>query len=81
MFQRVERKDKEVFADSKKSKEKPFKLYKDNKDIKVWLGPEDLKNDGWELDKKDPTQVKRIRGANVREKEGRGVASNLLSAG
>ena len=79
----MESKDKEVFPHSKKSKEKPFKLYKDNKDIKVWLGPVDLKNDGWELDKKDPTQVKRIRSAHVREKEGRegggGVAFNLLS--
>ena len=62
----MERKDKEVFPDSKKSKEKPFKLYKDNKDVKVWLGPEDLKNDGWELDKKDPTQVNRIRRDNGR---------------
>ena len=77
----MERKDREVFPDSKKSKEKPFKLYKDKKDIRIRLGPEDLKNDGWELDKKDPTQVKRVRRANVREKGGGGGGpSNLLSS-
>ena len=81
LFQRVERKDREVFPDSNKSREKPFKLYKDNKDIKVWLDPKDLNTDGWELDKKDPTQVNRIRRDNVMEEGegGGGGASNLLS--
>ena len=57
-IQRMERKEKEKFPDSKASMEKPFKMYNDTNDITVWLRPEELAKNGWELDQTYATQVK-----------------------
>ena len=57
-IQRMERKEKEKFPDSKASIEKPFKMYNDANDITVWLRPEELAKNGWELDQTDARQVK-----------------------
>ena len=57
-IQRMERKEKEKFPDSKPSIEKPFKMYNDTNDITVWLRPEELAKNGWELDQTYATQVK-----------------------
>ena len=46
--------EKECFPDSRSSKEKPFKMYDDEKDVIVKLT--DLE-DGWELDKTPSVQV------------------------
>ena len=54
----MERKEKEKFPDSKPSIEKPFKMHNDTNDITVWLRPEELAKNGWELDQTYATQVK-----------------------
>ena len=51
---RVKAQEKESFPDSRSSKEKPFKMYDDEKDVIVKLT--DLE-DGWELDKTASVQV------------------------
>ena len=38
--------------------EKPFKMYNDANNITVWLRPDELAKNGWELDQTDATQVK-----------------------
>ena len=53
-YKRVELKDREGFPDSKRTREKPFKMYSGNQEITVKLT--DLE-EGWELDKTDGTQV------------------------
>lgn len=52
---RVELKDRERFPESRPAKEKPFRMYNDNKTITVKLT--NLEK-GWELDKTNDTQVK-----------------------
>ena len=54
----MERKEKEKFPDSKGTMEKPFKMYNDANNITVWLRPDELAKNGWELDQTDATQVK-----------------------
>lgn len=51
---RVKAQEKEFFPGSTQSKEKPFKMYSDDKDITVQLT--DLE-EGWELDKTPSLQV------------------------
>ena len=51
---RVKVQEKESFPGSRSSKEKPFKMYDDEKDVIVKLT--DLE-DGWELDKTPSEQV------------------------
>ena len=51
---RVKAQEKESFPDSRSSKEKPFKMCDDEKDVIVKLT--DLE-DGWELDKTPSVQV------------------------
>ena len=55
----MERKEREKFPDSKPSIEKPFKMYNDANNITVWLRPEELAKNGWQLDQTNATQVKR----------------------
>ena len=57
-IQRMERKEKEKFPDSKASIEKPFKMYNDANNITVWLRQDELAKNGWELDQTNATQVK-----------------------
>lgn len=60
---RVEMKEKERFPDSKPAREKPFKLYNNNKEITVKLTNIEK---GWELDKTNEEQIYRCGKAHGR---------------